>query len=199
MDNQEIANILTGLRDADLALRDKLVPSGQLFDGYHSEMEKLHLRNADCLNQFIERIGYPTTDKVGEEASEAAWLVIQHAISLPAFMVKCRTLLEVAVLENKANPKNLAYLTDRIAVLSGEPQLYGTQFDWDENRELSPNLYDDLDKVNYRRKAIGLNSLEDQTILIRNQAKSEKRSSPVDFENRKQEYEAWRKSVGWVR
>jgi hypothetical protein len=59
-------------------------------------------------------------------------------------MKKCKMLCENAVNENKADPKNLAYLTDRIAVFEGEPQLYGTQFDWDENRELSPNLFDDL-------------------------------------------------------
>ena len=44
-------------------------------------------------------------------------------------------LLEVAVSENKADPKNLAYLTDRVALFEGKPQLYGTQFDWDENGE----------------------------------------------------------------
>ncbi len=198
MDNLEIANILTGLRDADLALRDKLVQSGQLFDGYDPEMEQMHFKNADILNDLIEQIGYPTYDKVGEEASEAAWLVIQHAISRPDFMVKCRDLLEVAVSENKANPKNLAYLTDRISVLSGKPQLYGSQFGWDENGELNPNRYDDLDKVNYRRKAICLNSLEEQTIFIRNQAKNENQSYPEDLELRMRDYEAWRRRMGWV-
>lgn len=197
MDYQEIAKILIGLKNADLALREKLVQSGQLFDGYPTEMEQIHLRNAEILNEVIEKIGYPTTEKVGMDASEAAWLVIQHAISLPDFMVKCRALLEVAVSENKANPKNLAYLIDRIAVLSGKAQLFGTQFDWDDNGELSPNRYDDLDKVNNRRKTIGLNSLEEQTILIRNRAKVENQSCPVDFEKRKLEYEMWRKRVGW--
>jgi hypothetical protein len=199
MDYQEIAKILIGLKDADLALRDILVQSGQLFDGYHPEMEQKHLQNADILNQIIDRIGYPTKDKVGEEACEAAWLVIQHAISRPAFMITCKDLLEEAVAEKKAEPKYLAYLTDRIAILSDKPQLYGTQFDWDDNGVLSPNRHDDLDKVNNRRKTIGLNSLEEQTILIRNRAKVENQSYPVDFEKRKLEYEAWRKRVGWVK
>jgi hypothetical protein len=112
-------------------------------------------------------------------------------------MKKCVELLEIAVSENEADPKNLAYLTDRIAAFEEKPQLYGTQFDWDENGELSPNLFDDLSKVNERRKSIGLNTLEEQTEVLRNQAIEENQTPPKDFEKRKQEIEQWKKSVGW--
>jgi hypothetical protein len=53
MDQQEIANIIIGLRDADLALREKLVQSRELFDGYHPDMEQLHLRNAEILIKLL--------------------------------------------------------------------------------------------------------------------------------------------------
>jgi len=180
-------------------LRDKLVQSGQLSEGYNEEMKELHNRNAKILSDIIDTIGYPTIDKVGQEANEAAWLVIQHSIGQPEFMKKCAKLLEKAVSENKANPKSLAYLTDRIAVLEGKPQLYGTQFDWDKNGNLSPNLFDDLNKVNKRRKSIGLNTLEEQTEIIRRQAKNENQSPPTDIENRKQEIEEWKRNVGWTK
>lgn len=36
----DIAKILLELRNTDLALRDTLVQSGQLFEGYHPEMEQ---------------------------------------------------------------------------------------------------------------------------------------------------------------
>jgi len=136
---------------------------------------------------------------VGKEASEAAWLVIQHSIGQPDFMKKCTELLDKAVSENKANPKNLAYLTDRIAQFEGKPQLFGTQFDWDENGELSPNEFDDLTKVNQRRKLIGMNTLEEQTEIIRRQAKKENQTAPKDFEKRKEEIDEWKKSVGWLK
>ncbi len=108
-------------------------------------------------------------------------------------------LLEVAVIENEADPKSLAYLTDRVAVFEGNPQLYGTQFDWDENGELSPNFFDDLIKVNQRRKSIGLNALEEQTEIVRIQANYENQSTPADFEERKQEFVKWKKTVGWIK
>lgn len=195
---EEIPDIILGLKSSDLQLRDKLIKRGELFNGYHEEMEKLHNQNGETLNDIISQIGYPTIDKVGKEASDAAWLVIQHAISQPAFMRMCRNLLEEAVLENKADPLHLAYLTDRIASYEEKPQLYGTQFDWDENGELSPRPYDDLRKVNERRKSVGLNSLEEQTELIRKQAKEENQQTPEDLKKRKQEIREWKLRVGWL-
>ena len=197
MSYTEFADKIIELKNADLELRDRLIQKGHLGEGYNEEMANLHNKNAEILNEIIDTIGYPTIDKVGKEASEAAWLVIQHSIGQPDFMKKCVKLLEVAVSENNANSQNLAYLTDRIAVFEDNPQHYGTQFDWDENGELSPNRFDDLTKVNQRRKSIGLNSLEEQTAIIRKQAKSENQSPPKDLEKRKQEITKWKKTVGW--
>jgi len=199
MDYKRIAENIIDLKNADITLREKLIQSGQLSNGYNEEMNELHNRNAKILNEIIDLIGYPTTDKVGKEANEATWLIIQHAISQPEFMRKCAALLASAVKENKADLKSLAYLTDRIAVFEEKLQLYGTQFDWDENGNLSPNPFDDLNKVNERRKSIGLNSMEEQIEIIRVQVKSENQSPPKDFEKRKQEIEQWKKNVGWTK
>ncbi len=198
MEHKDIAEIIIRLKNADLELRDRLILSGQLGEGYNEEMAKLHNKNAVILNNIIDKIGYPTIDKVGKQASEAAWLVIQHSIGQPAFMKKCAKLLEEAVRDDRASERNLAYLTDRIAVFEKKPQLYGTQFDWDENGELSPHYFDDLTKVNLRRQSIGLNTLEEQIEVIRKQAKNENQSPPTDFVKRKKEIEAWKKLVGWT-
>ena len=199
MNYEEFAEKIIRLKNADEALRNKLIESGKLSDGYNEEMKELHDRNAKILSEIINTIGYPTTEKVGKEASEATWLIIQHAIGQPDFMKTCVKLLEGAVNENKASPIHLAYLTDRVALLEGKPQLYGTQFDWDENGELSPNVFDNLKKVNQRRKVIGLNSLEEQTAIIRERAISEKQSPPKAYNERKQEIEQWKKRVGWIK
>jgi len=199
MNNKGVAERIIVLKNADLELRDRLIQNGQLGKGYNEEMEKLHNRNADILNEIIDTIGYPTIEKVGKEANEATWLVIQHSIGQPDFMKKCVKLLKNAISENKTTLRNLASLTDRIAVFEGKPQLYGTQFDWDKNGELSPNLFDDLTKVNQRRKSISLNTLKEQTEIIRRQAKNENHSPPTDFEKRRQEIEKWKKKVGWTK
>lgn len=199
IDYSRIAEKIISLKDIDLEVRDRLVESGEINESYNPEMEEVHNRNAQILDDIIDSIGYPTIDKVGKEASEAAWLVIQHSIGQPDFMRKCKTLLETAVKENKANPINLAYLTDRIAVYEGRPQLYGTNFNWGENGELDPYPFDDLYMVNERRKSLGLNSLEEQTEIIRKQVKDENQSPPKDFEKRKKEFEEWRRMTGWIK
>ena len=192
-----LAKKIIDLKNADLKLRNQLIQNGQLSQGYNKNMEQLHIQNANQLNQIIDTIGYPTIDKVGTEASNAAWLIIQHSISQPAFMKKCLVLLKVAVENHKADSKNLAYLSDRILTFENKPQLYGTQFDWDQNGVLSPQQYDDLKKVNQRRTSIGLNTLEEQTTIIRAQAKAENQSPPANFEKRKMDMDKWKKKVGW--
>ena len=196
--NKSIAQKIIQLRDKDINLREELLKKGTLFDGYNKEMEALHNSNAKALNQIIETVGYPTPGKVGKKASQAAWLIIQHAIGQPDFMKKCAALLKRAVDEKKASPVDLAYLTDRIAVFEGKPQRYGTQFDWDENGQISPSPYDNLEKVNDRRISIGLNTLEEQIKIVRKISKNEKQVPPPDMKERKQKYDAWRKSVGWI-
>jgi len=197
MNYKRIAKKIIDLRNADLALRDQLIENGQLSEGYNQEMKQLHNRNAKTLNEIIDAVGYPTIEKVGKEANQATWLIIQHSIGQPEFMKKCAKELEIAVNQDKADAKNLAYLLDRIAVLEDKPQLYGTQFDWNENGILSPNKFDNIIKVNQRRKSIGLNTLEQQTNIIRKRVQEEKQKPPTDFERHKQEMEEWKKSVGW--
>ncbi len=199
MKHIEVAKIIIRLKNDDLELRNKLIETKQLSNGYNEEMAKLHNKNAEALSDLIDAVGFPTIDKVGKEASEAAWLIIQHSIGQPDFMRKCVELLKKAVSKNQANPLNLAYLTDRVAVFEDNCQLYGTQFDWDENGELSPNPYDDIIKVNQRRKSIGLNSVEKQTQIMRSRAKSENVEPPSDYLKRKKEMNKWKKSVGWIK
>ncbi len=58
--------------------------------------------------------------------------------------------------------------------------------------------YDDIINVNKRRENIGLNTLEEQILLIRERVEFENQSPPIDFKARIQEYDLWRRSVGWI-
>lgn len=194
----EIAKKIIALQEKDLALRQRLIDRGGLGEGYNGEMQVVHNENAQVLCSIMDMIGYPTQEKVGEKASQAAWLVIQHAIGDPVFMRKCAALLLCAVDEQKGSPIQLAYLSDRIAVFEGKKQRYGTQFDWDETGVLNPQPYDNKDAVNQRRASLGLNTLEEQTVIIRERAVAENELPPKDWAKRKQEVDAWKQSVGWT-
>ena len=195
----KIAQQIIELKEEDLSVRDKLIQQGKLGQGYNPEMKAIHDKNAEILSGIMEKIGYPTQDKVGEAGSQAAWLIIQHAIGQPAFMKNSARLLELAVEEGQADPIQLAYLIDRIAIFEQGLQLYGTQFDWDETGKLSPEAYDDRQKVDERRKVLGLNSLQEQTQIMRKRAKEENEVAPQDFEKRRQEKLAWLREMGWIK
>ena len=198
IDYLEIAEHLISLKDNDLTLRSQLLRDGQLGDGYNEKMQKLHELNTQHLDAIIEKIGFPTIELVGEEASEAAWFIIQHSIDNPGFMRKCAIFLRKAVEDQQANPINLAYLTDRILTFEGKDQLYGTSFDWDREGELSPTKYDDIHLVNARRRSVGLPSLEEQIKIVRLRAEAENETPPYNYQDKKLAYDRWRKEVGWI-
>nr|WP_150136038.1 DUF6624 domain-containing protein [Streptomyces hyaluromycini] len=65
----------------------------------------------------------------------------------------------MAVATGDATARQLAYLTDRVLVAAGEPQLYGTQYTDDpdgSNQRLQPVA--DPDQLDERRAAMGLDT-----------------------------------------
>ena len=81
----------------------------------------------DRLKVIVAEFGWPGFDLVGEDGEDAAWAIAQHSDLDPDFQRCALTHLEVAVEAGQGSPGNLAYLSDRVAVAAGEPQLYGTQ------------------------------------------------------------------------
>lgn len=84
-----VASELIALAAKDAAVRRRLGASGALFGGYHPEMEAVHAANAARLERILDAHGWPDVARFGEAAAEAAWLIAQHAIGLPAFQRRC--------------------------------------------------------------------------------------------------------------
>jgi hypothetical protein len=195
MDNS-IAFELIAMEGADRHLRAELEKDGSLFDGYNPRMREVHERNADRLAQIIAQIGWPSHSTVGEDAARSAFLVVQHAISRPAFMRSCLPLLEHAAATGDVPRIEVAMLTDRMLILSGKPQLYGTQFDWDENGQMSPQPIGDVRHANRLRKAAGMETLRENIARIRRRVgPSEK--PPADWKRQQQRAREFAKAVGW--
>jgi hypothetical protein len=183
---------LPQLAQQDDALRQELLDRGELFSGYHPEMEALHIANGTKLEALIDAFGWPRE----KEYSDAAWLIAQHAISLPELQKKILLLLKND--PSLCSPKQAAMLEDRILVLSGKNQLYGTQMDWDEDGILNPYPVEDPDDVDERRHKAGLDKLQDAINQLRKQAETENENPPEYFRERKKSEEEWRKRVGWI-
>ena len=195
--NEKLQSDLLSMAARDRRVRAELATSGKLFNGYHEEMAAVHEENADKLELIIERYGWPGIPLVGNEAAEAAWLILQHAIGRPRLQRKALSMLKAAADAGEAPATQLAYLEDRICVLEGRPQRYGTQFDWDQSGQLNPCPLEDPDHVDDFRNSVGLGPLAEKLEQIRRQAEAEGDTPPLDFEKRRQEAEDWAKSVGW--
>ncbi len=190
------ADCLIRMREEDSALRQSLLNAGELAGGCHPRMEAMHRSHAEVLREIIARIGYPTVRKVGAEASNAAWLIVQHAIGEPDFMREIRALLRTLSPED-ADPRNAAFLEDRIRMYEGRPQLYGTQFDFDDSGVLSPVPFDDREAVNRRRAALGMNSLEERTEEIRHAPGGDRMMTPEELDRYRIAYRKWLEVTGW--
>lgn len=188
------AEKLIRMRENDFSVRQSLLDAGELYGGYHPRMEAVHRENAGALREIIDRIGYPTIEKVGADASDAAWLIVQHAIGEPDFMRKIYGILQ-SLPEGAVDPKDIAFLEDRIHMYEGKPQRYGTQFDFDDSGILSPVAFDDLNAVNRRRAALGMNSLEERTDEIRREQNST--PSPDELKEQRAACHEWLVKTGW--
>lgn len=182
----------------DLRLRTALAETGALFDGYHPDMERLHNENAQQLDQIIATLGrWPSPAVIGAEASEAAWLIVQHAIGQPDFQRRMLALIRSAASADEVPAWHAACLEDRIRVFEGRPQIYGTQFDWDDTGALSPAPIEDAQNVNARRAAAGLNTIEEKTEEMRRRARAEGEAAPKNPEQRRKDAADWARKAGW--
>ena len=117
--------------------------------------------NTERLRSILRHCGWPKSSVVGPEPGQNAWLLAQHADHDLKFQLYALRLLGAAVRSSEASSENLAYLADRIAVAQGKKQLYGTQFNQPSNCTFELEPVDDLTKVEARRKALGMPTLEE--------------------------------------
>ena len=120
---------------------------------------KIDRDNTAWAKSLVQAVGWPGHDLVGEREANLFWLLIQHTSDLE-FQGECLELLRVAVKENNASATDLAYLEDRYRMLTGRPQIYGTQLKI-ENGVTRLWTIENPEQVENRRRAAGLESLQD--------------------------------------
>lgn len=191
--NTGLAAELLAMASEDARVRGELAADGSLSEGYQPRMRAVHERNARRLEAMIEECGWPASELVGIEAAQAAWLVVQHAISRPGLMRRALRLLREPANAGAVSLSQIAMLDERIRVMEGRRQLYGTQFDWDVAGEMSPLPVDDAAQVDERRAAVGLPPLA--LSMAEHRSRGEK--PPEDLAAHRRHGEAFAREVGW--
>ncbi|MGI5337703.1 DUF6624 domain-containing protein [Streptomyces sp. CA-181903] len=128
-------------------------------DDVESDYEAMRAVDADntaWLKTVVAEHGWPGHTLVGEEAANAAWLLIQHADRDLPFQLHGLQLLTAAVEAGEALPRHLAYLTDRCQVAQQRQQTYGTQYFDDNKGRFGPRPVVDPTRLDERRATMGL-------------------------------------------
>src|SRR6185295_5866695 len=195
--DETLRSELLEMRDADQAVRAELAADGSLFDGYHPKMEEMHRRNAERLAEIIEEYCWPGLSLAGADGSKAAWMIAHHAIGMPEFQKRCLRLLTQAAADKDIPAWQPAFFEDRIRMFENRLQLYGTQYDWDENGEMKPWPIEDEEHVDDRRRAIGLGPLAENTAGMQEGVRLEDQQPPRDWALRRRQFDDWARKTGW--
>lgn len=117
--------------------------------------------NEGRLRSIFDQYGFPGYDLVGKKGSNNFWLMVQHCDKDVSFQQAVLKAMETELPKDNADPKNFAYLTDRVSLNTGRKQIYGTQvtYNTDSCQAIPKPLADSLN-VDRRRSKIGLESIE---------------------------------------
>lgn len=137
------------------------------FGGKSTEMKTLmgHMKLLDSLNLIkieglINKYGWLGESIIGSQGNTTLFMVIQH--SDLKTQEKYLPMIRQAVTDGNAKPHHLAMLEDRVALLEGKRQVYGSQVGWDMNTNTYYVLpLEEPENVDKRRAEVGLPPLKD--------------------------------------
>ena len=123
------------------------------------KVAKNQKRNLKIVKKIIANYGWPTKEQVGCKALSAIWLVIEH--SNKETMLKYYDCIKEAAIKGDISRSEFATFQDRLLVLQGQKQLYGTQYIFDKKNKYVLEPIANPKDVNKRRKEVGLPPLEE--------------------------------------
>lgn len=152
--SHELATSLIERYQTDQDMRNKFIKEHDTVQWDSS----IDTDNTAWLEIVVDEVGWPTISAVGEEASNAAWLLVQHADHQPDFQVRCLELMK-SLPSGEVKLSNIAYLEDRVRVAKNLPQIYGTQFIKVDGHFVAQPIENEAE-LEQRRAAMGLETFE---------------------------------------
>jgi hypothetical protein len=149
------------VRERIMGLLNDSGPAALSTDEFRSLFEEQQLvdeRNFLGLEAIVTEHGWPDERLIGEEATGAAWIVMQHA-SIER-QKRFLPLLRQAVAENRALASNLAMLEDEIALADQGKQIYGTEITMTDGKAMIAPVADP-ETIDERRASVGLPPIEE--------------------------------------
>ncbi|WP_282040978.1 DUF6624 domain-containing protein [Winogradskyella flava] len=163
----ELVKKLEEIQRSDQENREKLIDilekegkDSKKFKELNKKIKVIDSSNMVQVAKILDERGWLGEDVVGKQGNITLFLVVQHA-NLET-QKKYLPMLKDAVKKGNAKPSFLAMLTDRVAMLDGKKQIYGSQLNTNEKTgELYVHPIEDPDNVDKRRAEVGLGKLSD--------------------------------------
>jgi hypothetical protein len=144
-------------RIGDTALENKLRRS----------LQETITNNTVALRLIFDRYGYPGIHEIGTAGTEHLWWLIQHADPDPVLQKRALALVREQHLKGNVPGLHYAFLQDRVLVNAGEKQWYGTQMVLNrDSTSFEPRPVIDPERLNERRAALGLGTIEEYVELV---------------------------------
>jgi hypothetical protein len=124
--------------------------------------------NLKFMKVVVEKHGWLSKTLVGTDGAKAAWLILQHSDKDREFQKQCLEVMK-KLPQGEVDPKDIAYLTDRVLVGEGKEQVYGTQLRTNEKGELELAPLFEPATVDQRRQRMGLGPLKEYMEMVKKQ------------------------------
>lgn len=124
-------------------------------------MRALDRENTAWLKADYAAHGWVTISDHGEDASEDAFLILQHSTHDLEFMASLVEPFDDMRAVGDVEPRHYALLYDRVATLSGGAQRYGTQWSCMNGQRIQMGALEDEAAVDALRAEVGLEPLEE--------------------------------------
>lgn len=140
---------------AQRLVRDQEVREPPRNEAKFAEMNAVDTDNTTYLRKLVQEVGWIDPERFGEDAANAAFLIVQHSGDLPLMMAA------LPHLEAQGRLQEYALAYDRIQIRQGLPQRYGTQLGWAEDGSQGLLPIETLDGIDAIRATMGLEPLDD--------------------------------------
>lgn len=156
---------LLAIYEDDQSIRRQYISAQQEFGRQSEQVDSLGsiMMYKDSINlikvtEILDQYGWVGAQKVGGQANQTLFLVIQHA-DLKT-QQQYLPMMREAVKTGNATGSSLALLEDRVALGEGRRQIYGSQIGYDSDTQKNYVLpLEDPDNVDKRRADVGLGLL----------------------------------------
>jgi len=149
---------LVAMRDADQEVRRRAVKDPKN-TAIAAEMKQVDAKNVTRLREILKQYGWPGKSLAGTDGANAAWTIAQHGGEL--FLRQTVPLMKAAAERGELDWSLVASSIDRDLLAQGQKQLYGTQFENCEPRNLADPAH-----VDERRSSVGLGPLADYAAVV---------------------------------